>query len=119
MSQTTASLTISDIETLGRYRHLLRTADPRELERAHAAAFDDLTATRRRVVRERLVDELPPYDLQRIGEEPTLLARVAVRCELKRPGTMERVLGRVVERVAASVVSSVPADPLFDTWMRD
>lgn len=119
MTQSTATLSISDIETLGRYRHLLRTADPHELERAHALAFDELTATRRRVIRERLADELPAYDLERLGEEPHQLARVAVRCELRRPGTMERAVGSAVERVAASVVGGVVADPLYDTWMRD
>jgi hypothetical protein len=75
-----------------RYRHLLRTADPDELEFAHEDAFDQLSASDRRLVRERLGDELPLEREAELGESSLVLARELTRLELRRPGTAERVL---------------------------
>jgi tRNA(Met) C34 N-acetyltransferase TmcA len=114
--------TTRDEEAVRRYHYLLRTADPDQLERAHAEAFDQLTASQRRLVLERLADELPPAERMRLSEDPQVLARAATRAELRRPGTLERVLGGqrgailtgVLGGVALAVAGAVAVDALFD-----
>jgi hypothetical protein len=116
-----------DADALRRYRYLLRTADPDELERAHAEAFEQLTPSQRRLVLERLADEVPQRERERLTEDPRRLAQVATRTELRRPGTLERVLGGqrgallsgVLGGVALAVVGSVAVDALFDTGLGD
>ena len=74
-----------------RYRYLLRTAPPEDIERAHAEAFAQLTPDQRRQVLETLGDEDP--SARTAGSDPASLARVATRAELRQPGTMERLFG--------------------------
>jgi hypothetical protein len=75
-----------------RYRYLLRTAPPDELERAHVEAFERLTPEQRAIARRDLeaavaANEAPATD------EPQDLARAATRAELRQPGTLERTFG--------------------------
>jgi hypothetical protein len=76
-----------------RYRYLLRTAPPEELERAHEEAFASLTPDQRRMVLETLRNEVEPAESRGITDDPRDLARLATRTELRRPGTMERAFG--------------------------
>jgi hypothetical protein len=81
-----------------RYRYLLRTAPPEEIERAHAEAFAALTPEQRRKVIEGLATAAPESELAAAGDDPQRLARVATRAELSEPGTMERVFGQMPAR---------------------
>jgi hypothetical protein len=81
-----------------RYRYLLRTAPPEEIERAHAEAFANLTTEQRARVLEGLADVTPEPELRAAGDDPDRLARLATRAEMREPGTMERVFGQVPAR---------------------
>jgi hypothetical protein len=81
-----------------RYRYLLRTAPPEEIERAHAEAFAQLTPEQRARVLEGLSAVTPEPELQAAGNDPNRLARLATRAELREPGTMEKVFGQVPAR---------------------
>jgi hypothetical protein len=81
-----------------RYRYLLRTAPPEEIERAHAEAFANLTPEQRARVLDGLAAVTPEPELRAAGNDPDRLARLATRAELREPGTMERVFGQVPAR---------------------
>ena len=81
-----------------RYRYLLRTAPPEEIERAHAEAFAALTPEQRQKVIEGLASAAPESELAAAGDDPGRLARVATRAEMREPGTMERVYGQMPAR---------------------
>jgi hypothetical protein len=87
-----------DETAIERYRYLLRTAPPEEIERAHAEAFAALTPEQRRKVIEGLAGAAPESELAAAGEDPDRLARVATRAELREPGTMERAFGQMPAR---------------------
>ena len=78
-----------------RYRYLLRTAPPDQIERAHAEAFAALTSEQRRKVIEGLATAAPQEEVAAAGDDPQRLARVATRAEMREPGTLERVYGRM------------------------
>ena len=88
----------SDELAIERYRYLLRTAPPEEIERAHAEAFAALTPEQRQKVIEGLASTTPESELAAAGDDPDRLARVATRAEMREPGTMERVYGQMPAR---------------------
>lgn len=75
-----------------RYRYLLRTTPPEALEEAHAEAFAALTPEQRRQVQAELATVTPEPERPR-SDDPSELARVATRAEMRRPGTLERSFG--------------------------
>jgi hypothetical protein len=75
-----------------RYRYMLRTAPPEAIEQAHAEAFAKLTPEQRRKVLAEVSADLPPAE-RATSDDPHVMARMATRAEMQRPGTMERVLG--------------------------
>lgn len=82
----------ADEYAVDRYRYLLRTAPPEEVEKVHAEAFAKLTPEQRHLLHDQLtaavmVDDRPADD------SPETLARSATRAELREPGTMANVLG--------------------------
>ena len=86
----------ADEQALARYRYMLRTAPPEAIEQAHAEAFAQLTPEQRRRVLAELAKEIPESErpvLQRAGDDPAQLARVATRAEIRTPGVMERTFG--------------------------
>jgi hypothetical protein len=115
-----------------RYRYLLRTAPPEEIERAHAEAFAALTPEQRRKVIDGLASTTPETELAAAGDDPDRLARVATRAELREPGTMERVYGQMPARggflgglgfggtflntLAGAFVGTAIANALFDSY---
>jgi hypothetical protein len=114
-----------------RYRYLLRTAPPEEIERAHAEAFAKLTPEQRRKVIEGLASAAPRSELDAAGDDPARLARVATRTEIRGPGTMERVFGRMpaqggflgmgfggtfLTTLAGAFVGTAIADMLFNDY---
>lgn len=90
-----AGATMSDEQAVERYRYLLRTAPPEEIERAHEEAFAQLTPQQRAQVLEGLSEEVPPSERAGATDDPKNLARLATRAELRQPGTMERTFGRM------------------------
>jgi hypothetical protein len=95
---TASSGASSDDQAIARYRYLVRTAPPEAIEQAHAEAFARLSPEQRRRVLAELGAELPAVEraaVERAGDDPNALARVATRAELSRPGSLERAFGRI------------------------
>jgi hypothetical protein len=101
-----------------RYRYLLRTAPPDDIERAHAEAFAQLTPDQRALVLRELGAAVPPSE-RATSDDPAALARMATRAELRQPGTVERVftgpsLGSVfLGTFAGAFVGTAIAQSLF------
>jgi hypothetical protein len=113
-----------DAAEVERYRYLLRTAPPDDLERAHAEAFERLTPQQRALVRQDLQSWVPPAEAPR-SDDPRDLARVATRAETRSPGTLERAFGSgqapgmggsFLQTFAAVFVATSMAQMLFSTW---
>ena len=119
-----------DEQAIARYRYMLKTAPPETIEQAHAEAFAKLTPDQRRKVLDQLRVELPDAEgaaAARMGDNPAELARVATRAEVRQPGTMERVFGRLgggagmggflagtfLSSIAGTVVGSMIAQSFF------
>ena len=82
----------NDPQAIERYRYMLRTAPPDDIERAHAEAFAQLTPDQRRAVLQGLAQQVPPTEVP-ASEDPQSLARMATRAEMRQPGTIERTFG--------------------------
>ena len=72
-----------------RYRYLLRTAPPEQLEQVHAEAFAQLTPEQRQQV----YADIAANGEQPQSDSPQDLARSATRAEVRQPGFMERSFG--------------------------
>lgn len=84
-----------DEQALARYRYMLKTAPPEAIEQAHAEAFAKLTPQQRRMLLDELRAEVPATEIAYAPENAQTLARVATRAEVRQPGTLERLFGRV------------------------
>src|SRR5918995_6113544 len=82
---------VNDTQAIERYRYLLRTAPPDEIERAHEEAFAQLTPEQRRQALHSLAEHVPQSEIR--GDDPASLARTATRAEMRQPGTIERAWG--------------------------
>ena len=82
---------MDDQQALERYRYMLRTAPPDDIERAHEEAFAQLSPDQRAAVLRQLSEEVPASEAT--GDDPKSLARAATRAEIREPGTMERAFG--------------------------
>ena len=117
-----------DEVAIERYRYLLRTAPPEQVEEAHAEAFAKLTPEQRRQVLAELSSQVPPGERAQ-SDDPRSLARMATRAEMRQPGTMERALARpgmggmgmggmiagsLLASVAGAFVGTAIADAMFD-----
>ncbi|WP_344886223.1 hypothetical protein [Zhihengliuella alba] len=81
-----------DRAAIEKYRYMLRTAPPQDMERAHEEAFARLTPQQRNLLQAELSEQLPPAE--RPGtDRPHDLARAATRAEVSQPGFMEKLLG--------------------------
>jgi hypothetical protein len=120
--QRPATFPDADAAAVERYRYLLRTAPPDDLERAHAEAFERLTPEQRDVVRKDLQAAVPPGEAPR-STDPQDMARVATRAEMRNPGTLERAFsggpaapgmaGSFMQTFAAVFVGTTVAQALF------
>ncbi len=81
-----------DDRAIERYRYLLQTAPPEQIEQAHEEAFAQLTPEQRREVLEALAAETPEGE-RSSDDSPRSLARMATRAEMRQPGTLERSFG--------------------------
>ena len=111
---------MDDSQAIERYRYLLRTAPPEDIERAHAEAFERLTPEQRRTVLGELARQVPPSEVT--GDDPASLARMATRAEMRAPGTMERTFANVpgpglggmfLATLAGAFVGTAIADSFF------
>ena len=77
---------------VARYRYLLRTAPPEQLEALHAEAFAKLTPEQR----QQLLRELSSAAPNEAGSstEPADLARAATRAEMRQPGSLQNTFSR-------------------------
>lgn len=120
---------------VARYRYLLRTAPPEQLEAMHAEAFATLTPQQR----EQLLRELATAAPGEAGTsaEPADLARAATRAEMRQPGTLQSTFSRgsfgggigtgsmgmggmmagsMMGTIAGVVIGSAVANMLFDDY---
>jgi hypothetical protein len=81
----------ADEQALARYRYMLQSAPPEDIERAHEEAFAKLTPEQRRQALAALAQVVPPSEIR--GDDPASLARTATRAEIRQPGTIERAWG--------------------------
>ena len=85
-----------DEQALARYRYMLKTAPPETIEQAHIEAFAKLTPQQRRMLLEELRNEMPDSERSyAAADTPQALARMATRAEVRRPGTLEGLFGRM------------------------
>jgi hypothetical protein len=114
--------TMTDDQALERYRYMLATAPPDEIERAHEEAFARLSPEQRRQALQALAGHVPESELR--GDDPASLARAATRAEIRQPGTIERAWGSggagfglgswFLTTLAASFVGTAIAQSFFD-----
>lgn len=112
---------MNDQQALERYRYMLRTAPPDDIERAHEDAFAQLTPDQRTAVLRELSGQVPSSEMG--GDDPKSLARAATRAEMRQPGTMERTFGGAgvpglgsmfLSTLAGAFVGSAIADAFFN-----
>jgi hypothetical protein len=127
-----------DQRAIERYRYLLKTAPPDQIEEAHAEAFAKLSPEQRRQV----LDQLATTGERPQGDDPRSLARAATRAEVRSPGTLERAFGgggggygrgyggggpgfgsmvggSLLGTIGGLVIGTAVADALFDTGLGD
>jgi hypothetical protein len=115
-------MTLTDDQALARYRYMLSTAPPEDIERAHEEAFARLTPDQRRQALQALASVVPPSEIT--GDDPASLARTATRAEVRQPGTIERAWGGAgagpglgtwfLSTLAASFIGTAIAQSFFD-----
>jgi hypothetical protein len=106
-----------DERAIERYRYMLRTAPPEQIEQAHEEAFSALTPEQRREVLDGLARHVPPGEIH--GDEPAALARAATRAEMREPGVLERAWngpglgGMFLSTLAGAFIGSAIAQQFF------
>ena len=83
----------ADEQALARYRYMLQTAPPEEIEAAHAEAFGRLSPEQRQMALQQMSQTLPEAEARELSDDPRRLARAATRAEMRQPGSMERTFG--------------------------
>lgn len=113
---------MNDQQAIDRYRYMLRTAPPDDVERAHQEAFERLTPEQRATVLNELSKQVPESEAA-TSDDPRSLARMATRAEMQQPGTMERTFGGMqgpglggmfLSTLAGAFVGSAIANTFFD-----
>jgi hypothetical protein len=112
----------TDQQALARYRYMLATAPPEQIEEAHEEAFARLTPEQRRQALSALALHVPEGEIR--GDDPASLARAATRAEIRQPGTIERAWGAggagfglgswFLSTLAASFIGTAIAQSFFD-----
>src|SRR5918994_677879 len=74
-----APAALTDEQALQRYRYMVATAPPEDIERAHEEAFAALTPEQRQQALQALSQHVPASELR--GDDPASLARAATRAE--------------------------------------
>ncbi|WP_169582669.1 MULTISPECIES: hypothetical protein [Microbacterium] len=102
---------ISDEERMGRYVYLLNTLPASVIESAHASAFKDLPAERRREMFEQLRPFLSDAERDASTDDPTVIAKLFRRAEERRA---EREEGGADRRSAATMTDEADPRDLVD-----
>ena len=111
---------MTDEQALARYRYMLSTAPPEDIERAHEEAFAQLSPEQRQQALQGLAQYVPASELR--GDDPASLARAATRAEIRQPGTIERAWGGsapglgswFMASLAGSFIGTAIAQSFFD-----
>ena len=111
---------LTDEQALARYRYMLSTAPPEDVERAHEEAFAKLSPEQRQQALKGLAAYVPESELR--GDDPASLARAATRAEIRQPGTLERAWGGsapglgswFLASLAGSFIGTAIAQSFFD-----
>jgi len=113
---------MDDQRAIERYRYMLRTAPPDDIERAHAEAFAQLSPEQRATVLAELSRQVPASEAA-TSDDPQSLARMATRAEMRQPGTIERTFagvqgpglgGMFLSTLAGAFVGTAIAGAFFD-----
>jgi hypothetical protein len=113
---------MDDRQAIERYRYMLRTAPPDDIERAHEEAFSRLTPEQRAMVLRELTSQVPESEAT-TSDDPRSLARMATRAEMRDPGTIERTFGNTqmpglggmfLSTLAGAFVGTAIAGAFFD-----
>src|SRR3954469_1411758 len=88
----TTGATAQDRAAIARYRYLLRTAPPEQIEEAHAQAFSQLSPSQRQQVLQEMTQTLPASERPQ-SDDPRQMARAATRAEMQQPGYLQRTFG--------------------------
>ncbi len=125
-----------DKRAVERYRYLLKTAPPEQIEQAHAEAFEKLTPQQRQQVLSELSSQVPASERAQT-DSPRDLARMATRAEVRQPGTLERsfsgagagggrgmgmgavIGGSLLASVAGAFIGTAIAGAMFDGFGGD
>lgn len=83
----------ADEQAIARYRYMLQTAPPEDIERAHEEAFSRLTPQQRQLVLQQLTQNISPAEAGRLSLDPRSLAQATTRAEVRQPGFIERTFG--------------------------
>src|ERR671917_389001 len=106
-----------DQRAIDRYRYMVSTAAPEDVEQAHEEAFSRLSPEQRRQVLEQLSRHVPPSEIR--GDDPKALARTATRAEMREPGVLERswqgpgLAGFFLSTLAGSFIGTAIAQSFF------
>jgi len=125
---------VTEDQAVARYRYLLRTAPPEQLEALHAEAFARLTPEQRQQLLRELGSSLPAGEQVR-SDSPQDLARAATRGEMRQPGYLQNtfsrgsfgggagmggiggtLMGSMMGTIAGVVIGSAIATALFDGY---
>ena len=113
---------MDDQQAIERYRYMLRTAPPDDIERAHEEAFSRLTPEQRASVLAELAKDATDSEVPS-SDDPRSLARMATRAEMREPGTIERRFGQsqmpglggmFMSTLAGAFVGSAIGNAFFD-----
>ena len=83
----------ADEQAVARYRYMLQTAPPEDIERAHEESFARLSPQQRQLLLQQLSQNVPANEAQDLRDDPRSLARAATRAEVRQPGFIERTFG--------------------------
>jgi hypothetical protein len=114
---------MDDQQAIERYRYMVRTAPPDDVERAHEEAFATLTPEQRAQVLSELSRQVPESEVPS-SDDARSLARMATRAEMRQPGTMERTFGQTqmpglggmfMSTLAGAFIGSAIGNAFFDS----
>ena len=112
---------MDDQQAIERYRYMVRTAPPDDIERAHEEAFSRLTPEQRASVLAELSQDAPESEVG--SDDPRSLARMATRAEMREPGSLERRFnqsqmpglgGMFMSTLAGAFIGSAIGNAFFD-----
>ncbi|WP_157536885.1 hypothetical protein [Microbacterium sp. Root180] len=98
---------LTDEERIGRYVYLLNTLPASVIEGAHASAFKDLPAQRRREMFDQLRPFMAESERNAASDDPSVLAKLVRRAEERRA---QREAGADASTVATAVGEADPRD---------